>query len=313
MNQIEKKLKLSSLILFLIAFILGCIATLIVKNTLQSEMIQFSTLGLIGFVLSIIFGGASIVLAINAIQLGRSSEDAIIKRNDESIRTQNEVFQKTIEVLSRIESSTGVTEKRIEDIIAGRVGQIADKLSFGNLTDRDKIERELRKSLSKELTPEEREMQEKKKKERDEARKRYDIHHEKTLLTLSNANEFSVLKLGDHGSYGGDGATLFDGLFLVDDNKIGISVFSSEPLLADIFVRGFDQFVTKCAQAISNGIINYFFYVSTEESEVSKKLQAQLKESSNLFKDDLKNSIYILTGNDEELIEKIKKTVANIV
>lgn len=304
-------IKLSLLATIIISFILGIVVTLISENVLEKEILSFSTVGLIGFVLSIIFGGASIVLAINAIHLGRSSEDAIIKRNDESINTQNEVFQKTIEVLSRIESSTGVTEKRIEDIIAGRVGQIADKLSYGNLTDRDRIEKELRRSLSRRLSPEEKELQEKMEKERNEAKERYDKYHESTLLQLSNEPEFNVLKLGDHGSYDGEGLKLFDGLFSISEKKVGISVFSNEPLLETTFVRGFEQFVTKVAQALSNGTIDYFFYISQDDSEISKKLNSQLKESSNLFKDDLKSRIFILTGEYLKIIEEIKKTVAN--
>jgi hypothetical protein len=311
MNDTKNSIKLWLVAVIIVSFILGAVALLVIRNIVHAEILQFSTIGLIGFVLSIIFGGASIVLAINAIQLGRSSEDAIIKRNDESIRTQNEVFQKTIEVLSRIESSTGVTEKRIEDIIAGRVGQIADKLSHGNFTDRDKIEKELRKSLTEELTSEEVEARKEIEIKRKEAKSSYEKYHEAMLLTLSNTDNFNVLKLGEHGSYRGEGVSLVDGLFSISELKVGISVYSKESLLGDMFVRGFEQFVTKVAQALSNGVIDYFFYISDEESNTSKQLKAQLKESSNLFKDDLKNRIFILVGTEEQLINEIKETAAN--
>jgi len=111
------------------SFSLGLIGALLISNSQSASTTSFSTTELIGFVMSVILSGASIVLAISAIALGRSSERAVIDRSDESIRLQNEVFVRTNEALQRIEASTGVTEKRIEDIITGRVGDISQKIA----------------------------------------------------------------------------------------------------------------------------------------------------------------------------------------
>src|SRR5262249_30079304 len=112
---------------FLIAYLLGLVTHLLARNFFSGQPLTFSTPELINFVLSVLLSGASIFLAIAAIALGRFSEQAIIDRSDESIRLQNEVFQKTTDALQRIESSTGVTEKRIEDIISGRVGDLSQR------------------------------------------------------------------------------------------------------------------------------------------------------------------------------------------
>jgi hypothetical protein len=307
MKTEQNSIKYSQLATILIVFILGMVTALLFLNYKNLERMEFSTLELIGFVFSFVLGSAGLVLSINAIQLGRSSEDAIVKRNDESIKIQNEVFQKTIEVLGRIESSTDVTEKRIEDIIAGRVGQIAEKLSTSNLSDRDKIESELKKSLLEEVTPEEREKQLERKKEREAARTRYNKYHEMLLLEFSNTKELEVLKLSGHGSYDKTGVGLFDGLFKISGKKIGISIFSEEPALEDVFLNGFKDFITKIAHEIADGTIEQFFYVSNKETTLSKKLLEQLNDATKLLRTDLQEKIHVLTGTNEEIILEIKR------
>lgn len=113
-TQLPKSYTISIKLLggFLMVYVLGLATHLLARNFFSGQSLTFSTPELINFVLSVLLSGASIFLAITAIALGRFSEQAIINRSDESIRLQNEVFQKTTEALQRIESSTGVTEKR---------------------------------------------------------------------------------------------------------------------------------------------------------------------------------------------------------
>ena len=109
----------------IISFLLGATVAILISNARVGTSTYFSTTELIGFALTVILSGAATVLAIAAIALGKSSEQAVIKRSDESIRLQNEVFVRTNEALQRIGTSTGVTERRIEDIISGRAGDIS--------------------------------------------------------------------------------------------------------------------------------------------------------------------------------------------
>jgi len=113
----------------LISFLSGIVATLLFINASFPTMTSFKTLDLIGFTLSVVLSGASIVLAFAAINLGKNFEIILMNRSDESIRLQNDVYIKTTEALNRIESSTGVTEKRIEDIISGRAGDLSQKIA----------------------------------------------------------------------------------------------------------------------------------------------------------------------------------------
>ncbi len=295
--------------LLLIAFILGIIAFLIFQNILHKEQINISTIELIGFISSLVLSTASVVLAIAAINLGKSSEKIMIERNDKSIEQQNQIFTKTIEVLQRIESSTGVTEKRIEDIIAGRVGLIADKLSSKNIRDRDKIEQEITKSLTEKLTPEEEEIRRRNKQEREDAISKYNEYHEGLLVSLSNSDKIKALKLGKHGAYSKEGEDMFDGIFEVKEKKIAISIFSDESIIENIFLYGFTEFISKVSHEIDENKIEYFFYISNVQSKTSQKLIEQLEEATKLFKNELKNKIYILTGANNDLINSIHEKV----
>lgn len=305
MNKDNNSIKYSHLAFIFIAFLSGIVIALLSLNILEKEIIEFSTLGLIGFALSIIFGSSSIVLAISAIHLGRLSEEAIIKRSDESIEIQNKVSQKTIEVLGRIESSTGVTEKRIEDIIAGRVSHAADNISSKKIHDRKNIEKELRKTFAKKLTPEEKDKMEKTMKEREDAGKRYDKIHESILLALSNESKIKTIKLSEHGSFIKDGIKLFDGVFDVNNSKIGISIFSDETILEDIFILDSNNFLTKVTQEIEKGTVKHFFYLSNKDSSTSEKLKEELKNATKILKSDLQNKIHIETGDNSTLINRI--------
>lgn len=128
---------------FVLVFVVGVVVTLIFQNAIKIESITFSTVSLVSFLFSVVLAGASIFLAITAIALGKASEQAMIHRSDESIRLQNQIFTKTTDALARIESSTGVTERRVEDIISGRIGNISQRQSAPLTTNwlQDEVER----------------------------------------------------------------------------------------------------------------------------------------------------------------------------
>ena len=233
----------------ILAFSLGIIAALLFSSASVSTPTTFSTTQLISFVLTVILSGASIVLAISAISLGRSSEQSVIQRSDESIRLQNEVFQKTTDALQRIESSTGVTEKRIEDIISGRVGDLSQKIAQiatekqeapGGLNAQE-IEKMIKKSLYQSLREEgalrsraaryeeRRHMEEEKaEKERiqEQQSKEYKTHSTRFLQALSSRDDLKAMKMGRGKAYS-SGDDVFDGIYLRKDGKrIGIIDFA---------------------------------------------------------------------------------------
>lgn len=99
-----------------ISFVFGIFSILILQNAVKSEITSFTTVDLISFLFSIALSSISIFLAITAIILSKSSEKTIIDRNDAGINLQQDIHLKTLETLKQIEVSTGVTEKRIDDI-----------------------------------------------------------------------------------------------------------------------------------------------------------------------------------------------------
>lgn len=307
----EKSITYKLIILIVVSFVLGIITVLVVENYFLSEKIEFSTLGLLGFVFSIIFAGSSIVLAITAINLGRSSEKAMIERSEKSIELQNEVYIKTTEALQKIESSTGVTEKRIEDIISGRVGDIASRLVDDNIVtrkDKNKLERELRRSLSIELTEEEKKEREEKKKHGKEAAKQYNKFKEDTLLYLTNLDNSKTLRVAD-GAYGKEGVELLDGLFEINNNKVGVCAFYSDPIYTDLFGSEADEFLNNLATEIAKNTFDRVFLAFNELSEMTDKFNKEIEKIKSLYKQEIADKIILISGIPEEIGDKIKEYV----
>jgi len=95
-------------IVFIFAFILGIVGTMLFQNVVGAEAITFSTVGLVGFMVSISLAVAAIFLAIAAVTLGYVAQRAIEEQGEEAWKMQNEVFMRTIDTLMKIESSVRV-------------------------------------------------------------------------------------------------------------------------------------------------------------------------------------------------------------
>jgi hypothetical protein len=255
----QRKKKMNNTISFkllsglLITFLAGYFANNLIANANSISIYSFSTPDLINFILSVLLSGASIVLAISAISLGKFSEQAMIQRSDESIRLQNEVFQKTTDALQRIESSTGVTEKRLEDIISGRVGDLSQKIariateskkSDGSLQP-EEIEDLIRKTLLQSfgnygVFPSRHSLQETEalvasQKQKQEDREKYHGYHDKLEAAITQRSDLRALKLGQ-GTPSESGLKLFDDVIInKNGKKIGIIDFPSH--MEPSFVR----------------------------------------------------------------------------
>ncbi|HGZ6767531.1 hypothetical protein H2C82_23555 [Vibrio parahaemolyticus] len=260
----------------IIAFSLGLIIGLLALNSQGTTQSNFTTTELIGFVLSVILSGASIVLAVAAISLGKVSEKSVIERSDESIRLQNEVFTKTTEALLRIESSTGVTEKRIEDIISGRVGDISHQVAeiasrhtkSTNPQDARKLEEAIRKEIMNEVkaeSEESRELRLARRRERQEkeklANEQYLEGHDKILLGIGNQSSVIIEKVG-HGTIGGEGAN-FDGLYTKGDKRFAVSTF--RPDVDQNTVISFLPYVVD--ELTSQGLEHAYFVFFTDNDQ----------------------------------------------
>lgn len=273
-----------------VAFLLGCAAYALIQNLSTQTPLTFSTPSIIAFVLSVLLAGASIVLAIAAIMLGKFSEQAMIKRSDESIRLQNEVFQKTTDALQRIESSTGVTEKRIEDIISGRVGDLSqriveittEKQGERARVNPKEIENTIRRTLLQGLREENRmtsrtqheeerkrmEEEEKKKMQEDEKRmKEYQDRHMRVLQAFSNLNGLKAMKMS-HGTTSMTGDDLFDSIFVrPDGERLSATTFQNTHKPASL-----REFATNSLLELKKGSMEHIYTIlfeSNEEQEAS--------------------------------------------
>lgn len=96
------------IVVFVFAFILGIVGTMLFQNVASAEATTFSTIGLVGFMVCISLSVAAIFLAVAAVALGYVAQRAIEEQGDEAWKMQNEAFMRTIDALMKIESSVGV-------------------------------------------------------------------------------------------------------------------------------------------------------------------------------------------------------------
>ena len=300
--------------LLMIVFVIGYITALLFKNSESSTASTFTTVELIGFVMSVVLSGASIVLAIAAIALGKSSEQSVVRRSDESIRLQNEVFLKTTEALTRIEASTGVTEKRIEDIIAGRVGdiskQVAEEVSGGknNVTseDIDNLETRLRNSLQKTISSintigydSKIEISAKSK-----AEELYQINHQELMIRLSNKMD-STERI-KHGSSSAKGEEKYDGIFIKGENRIAISTIRPNPRPLYII-----NFISNVSEDILKGKISKVILIIfiNERVEFDSEIFNRIENNLSIFKDEISKKIdlyQVAYGGIDDFIKSLK-------
>ncbi len=307
--------------MLILVFLVGIIVALLFSNASISTPTTFSTTQLIGFVLTVILSGASIVLAISAIALGKSSEQSVIQRSDESIRLQNEVFQKTTDALQRIESSTGVTEKRIEDIISGRVGDLSQKIAQiatekqetpGGLSAQE-IEEIIKKSLYQSLreegvlssriaqNEERKRMEIERAKERQQREAEFEIHFKRLLIAFSSRDDMTTIKMGE-GDVNASGDDLFDGIYLSKDKK-RIGVFS---LASDHRVQSLRTTTTAALYELQSGNIAQVFVILYKKNEPFERAFA---ECIAIITPELKRKISLTVCPPS----KIEETVAALV
>ncbi len=297
------------------SFSLGLIVALLVSNTQTGSQTNFTTTELIGFVMSVILSGASIVLAISAIALGKVSEQSVIERSDESIRLQNEVFVKTTEALQRIEASTGVTEKRIEDIISGRVGdishhvaEIASRHSKQSPKATKELEETIRRSLMQQIKQNngnDRKERYKLEKEAEElVESKYQENHDKVLLGVGNLENIKINKVG-HGTIGAEDGNVFDGLFEKEETTYAVSTFRP-----DISISSLQNFMTTVVEEGFKKDISKIFLVLFQDDTSQEGVVEKLEETKKLLKEEASSKLQFIECPYDK-IEEIVSVIGN--
>lgn len=306
LSEAKWSISLLQLMLFVVFVLVGAASTEIIRNISGAETLSFTTTELIGFVLSVVLSAASIVLAIAAIWLGKVSELSVIRRSDESIRLQNEVFVRTTEALQRIEASTGVTEKRIEDIIQGRVGDISHKIAdlasggSGLMRDRKSFEEEIRRSILEEVNPKRKdESDDKRKREYEERRARYKTFHQALLAAFANNNNFVAKKMGD-GKFEGIGDDLFDVVVEAEGLRLGASAFSQNNI-----DKSFPSYLEKVTRTLISKVVSHVLIVVDSKPEELPTIQKIVDETLSVFKNDPQKHITVLCGDITDIEKEV--------
>lgn len=319
----------STLILVLISLVSGSLLTLFVMKVFSISSESFTSSELISFLFGIALSAASTVLAIVAISLGKSSEQAMMDRSDESIKIQNEVFVKTIEALQRIESSTGVTEKRIEDIISGRAGAISDKIAEKLIEDRSiksknkaAIRKDVQQSIFEGLSSQENENMDLKREElvrklkeesekRSAAEREYQKFHDEVLLGITNSKKVKTIKIGD-GAFDEMGDDLFDGIFEVNAKRVAVSTFTVNKEISDQF-EGFSEFLSDVARELSQNSYQKVYLVFNDQLTQGDQFYSSLEKFRSLVKDDIALNIVDLQGASEDVVLKMISDIETII
>jgi len=301
MEEAKWSISLQHLILAIVYAAIGAVISELIRNVSGAEKLTFSTTELVGFILSVVLSAASIVLAIAAIWLGKVSELSVIRRSDESIRLQNEVFIRTTEALQRIEASTGVTEKRIEDIISGRVGDISHRIAelasgrTGLSQDRKALEEEIKRSiLSGVRSPKDEKEEEKRRKALLEKRERYKHFHQTLLTSFANKPNVVAKKLGD-GAFQGKGDDLFDVVVEANGRKIAASAFQ-RPL--DSY---FNQYLGSVAETLAQNDVDFVYIAVEAPSDQYTKITEHVRSQLSKYKGDPLSKVVVVCGDIPEI------------
>lgn len=319
-NKEEWSISYKQIGIIFISFSLGLIVALLISNSQTATSSNFTTTELIGFVLTVILSGASIVLAIAAISLGKSSEQAVMLRSDESIRLQTEVFTKTTDALQGIKASTDVTEKRIEDIISGRAGDLSkqiaeiatDETGVGNINLKD-LEEKIRKSITqgfnkKENSNSDKEERAKRRRESMRKRKEYEFHHDELLLSIANKPDIKIERMS-HGTPSNDEESInrYDAVFSKNNEKIAISTIS--PSSNTYMPNSYVEILQALAVPIENGDIQKLYLIIFQDNKEKAPDTNILNEVLSMMKDELASKISVSIvpyGETEEWIKELK-------
>lgn len=293
----------SYLVVFIIAFALGVTSILVVKNYLQSEIINFSTLDLLNFVFSIALSASAIVLSITAIILSKNSEQSIIRQSSESKDLQNEIFSRTIETLSRIESSSGINEKRIDDI-SKKIAELPHRTGGSRESDIRKI---MRRTFlpARSYTNRESELEA-------EEDKREQEFKDEVMLGITNTERIIAERI-DEGDFNASGKELVDGLFNLDAKKFSISTFyiKSSDGVFDLFSQDtFKNYFLSLSKEISDGVFSKSFLAFNKKVEEDPDFMKLYKNTMSLLKDGVKEKLSIVSGQPREITKKIIKSLS---
>ena len=123
-------------------------------------------------------------------------------------------------------------------------------------------------------------------------------------MMLANSHKFSAVKIGD-GYYGASKDQLVDGIFKLDDQKIAISMFSSDEEMKGAFFRDFASYIQDIAREIKEEYFNKVFLVFNSSKNAYEDYSNEYKNTIELIDKELSSNIYIYGGQEEDIFKYI--------
>ena len=205
----------------------------------------------------------------------------------------------------RSESSTDVIGKRLEDIISGKVGaishQVADvALQERGIKDRASFENEIREALLQQISPQK---QLEAQTESEKLRQGYREFQKEVLDAFSSIPGVQISKIGD-GRFDGTGDDLFDGIFLLKNQRIGVSVFSSHYMQNPISF----EYVFRISSEVINNRISDAYFVIDAPSEQQSQLAQRVFPYNEVLSDKISEHIDVIAGTKDVIKKLVKNT-----
>lgn len=333
-KQPARVVRVTSVVTVVLVFAAGVVCASLAGNLLAKENITFSTQSLVSLVFTVALGAASIVLALIAVSITRKGEDALIRRSDEGIKLQNDAFVKTTEVLSQIRASTGVTEKRIEDIISGRSGVIAKEVVERSLPKQEavltketteKITKGIADSLKQELfalvssppAAAEEKLTElaAKQTKTEEIEARWGVFRKSVVDALKGLSGVKVIRDKEGSVYGDDEASFWDAVLQIGHKRVGLDVHIQEQV--DARSGYFDwetnpntrtKFVRRLTWRIAEDAIDFVFVVFDKNVWKQKGMEHMAGLLDRFNEGSSKSRIVRLTGDPQSIAKQIHST-----
>jgi len=217
---------------------------------------------------------------------------------------QNALFTRTIEVLARIESSSGINEKRIDDISRA----VAELPRHTAQNREEEIRKIVRTNLLPDSSPSSSRVDNR---IAEEEYKNEENFKNKIVLGVANIRDINVEKIGE-GDIEGRGDDLVDGIFSYSGKRFTVSTFyirNPDQEISFVDDESFKSYLVNLGNRISEDAYVKCFLVFNKLQSNDTDFGAAYKQVTQLVDEKIRNGIEILVGSPEEILTDLGKKI----
>jgi hypothetical protein len=296
-----------SLAIFGAGLLIGLILLQLFNNHLAGEKVTLSTVEIISFILGTALSISSIVLSLMAIVLSKITEETIADLVTEGKDLQHQIFSKNQEVLSKLESSTGITEKRIDDI-----ARAVSAVPRSAKNSQDDIKEIIRQNLPSSGITTISSDETLRKFERTARQKSKEEFDKGVMVEVSNMEGLKIEKMGE-GSYDGSGYELADLVFTYNGGTYSLSTFyvdEKESAVSHYGGESLKSYIYSIAGAIGQGTFQHSFFAFSKMTFEEQDFKPIYKEITDVLSKDIVQKLHFINGTPKEIALKIAELVA---